>query len=129
MIEENKFDPNEAQILKRIPRNTFYIVTLFSVVSYFLFSFLTSIIIFSGGLISILNFLFLKDAIIKFTTFHKKKALVWSVILYFFRFILIFGFFFIIISLSSENLLSLMVGFSSIFVAMGIEAILALGRI
>ncbi len=128
MTKENLFTHDETQILKRIPKTTLIISILFSLSSLFFFSFLTAIIILSGGLLSILNFFWLKDSVVKLTSFHKKKALFRGLTLYFTRFLLIFACFFIIIKISSENLLAFLIGFLSIFIAMGIEAILAVRK-
>ncbi|MCP2520428.1 ATP synthase subunit I [SCandidatus Aminicenantes bacterium Aminicenantia_JdfR_composite] len=124
ITEKRQFTEEEYQILRKIPRTTIIISFIFSIIGLIFFSLMTSIIILLGGILSILNFLWLKKSIIKLTSFEKKKALINGLILYFIRFLLIFISFFIIIKISSENILGFAVGFFSIFFAMTIEFIL-----
>jgi|Deesub1362B_J571_1020462.scaffolds.fasta_scaffold00420_15 hypothetical protein len=127
-IKENQFIEEEYQILKRIPKITLIITIFLSLGSLIFYSPLISIVILSGGILSILNFLWLKNSVIKLTTFGKKKALIQGIVLYFIRFLLIFICFFIIIKISSESLLGFAIGFFTIFFAVAIEAIFALRR-
>ncbi|MCP2598664.1 ATP synthase subunit I [Candidatus Aminicenantes bacterium AC-335-L06] len=124
ITEKRQFTEEEYQILRKIPRTTIIISFIFSIIGLIFFSLMTSIIILLGGILSILNFLWLKKSIIKLTSFEKKKALINGLILYFIRFLLIFISFFIIIKISSENILGFAVVFFSIFFAMTIEFIL-----
>ncbi len=129
IAEENLFVKEEYRILKRIPKTTLIISLIFSIGSFILYSFVTSIIVLMGGLLSIFNFLWLKKSIIKLTTFDKKKALAQGIIFYFIRVLLIFICFFIIIKISLESLLGFAVGFFSIFLAMVIEVIINLRKV
>jgi len=129
IAEENLFVKEEYRILKRIPKTTLIISLIFSIGSFILYSFVTSIIVLMGGLLSIFNFLWLKKSIIKLTTFDKKKALAQGIIFYFIRVLLIFICFFIIIKISLENLLGFVAGFFSIFLAILIEFIINLRKV
>ncbi|MFQ6082508.1 MAG: ATP synthase subunit I [Candidatus Aminicenantia bacterium] len=125
MNEEFSFSPAEEKILKRIPKVTLAVSLFLSIGSAFLFSPLTSLFILTGGLISVISFIWLKDSIAKLTSLTKKKAVIRGLVQYLFRFLLIFASFFIIIKISQNNLFSFFIGFSSIVVAVGMEAILA----
>ena len=129
IAEENLFVKEEYRILKRIPKTTLIISLILSIGSFVLYSFVTSIIVLMGGLLSIFNFLWLKKSIIKLTTFDKKKALAQGIIFYFIRVLLIFICFFIIIKISLENLLGFVAGFFSIFLAILIEFIINLRKV
>ena len=124
VTEERQFSKEEYQIFRKIPRTTIIISLIFSIIGLIFFTLMTSIIILLGGILSVLNFLWLKKSIIKLTSYEKKRALTNGLILYFIRFLLIFLSFFIIIKISSENILGFAVGFFSIIFAMTIEFIL-----
>ena len=121
-------DNTEEKILHRIPIETFILTIVAAIAGFFLFDTLIALLVFAGGLFSMLNFYWLKQTISTAINPNKKKSSRSAVPLYIVRILLILAIFFIIITFFSTKILAFVVGFSMILPVFLIEAASALTK-
>jgi 4-amino-4-deoxy-L-arabinose transferase-like glycosyltransferase len=119
---------HEERILRRIPLKILGFSLVFACVGLFLFSPRTSLFILAGGAISATSFLWLKQTIAWFLGQDRKKAIKSGILFYLIRLLLIIGVFSIIIFLFPRMILAFAAGFSSIILAIFIEAVMAISE-
>lgn len=119
----------EEKILSRIPREILILSLLISLLSLFLLDPLSSLLIFAGGALSALSFIWLKQSLSRFLVPDKKKAMRSAIGFYSLRLLLIIVLFSIIIFLFSKKIIAFVAGFSTIILVMAVESIAALSRI
>ena len=122
-------DNTEEKILKRVPLKTLILTVVASVVGLFLFDYLIALLVFAGGLFSMLNFFWLKQTISKTLATDKKTSVRKALPLYIVRILLILAIFFIIIIFFSNKILAFVVGFSMIIPVFLIEAVGELAKL
>lgn len=122
-------DPLEERILKRIPWEVLAISFLLAASAFLIFDIHTGLFVLGGGLLSALNFVWLRQSLTKALLHEKKQALKASGFVFILRIILILATFFIIIFFFSQKITAFVVGFSSIIVALLIEAVTAMSRL
>ena len=115
-------DNTEEKILRRVPLETLILTVIAALAGLFLFDYLIALLVFAGGLFSMLNFFWLKQTISNTLTTDKKKAVRKALPLYIVRILLILAIFFIIIIFFSNKILAFVVGFSMIIPVFLIEA-------
>lgn len=115
-------DTTEEKILRRVPLETLILSVIAALAGLFLFDYLIALLVFAGGLFSMLNFYWLKQTISNTLTTDKKKAVRKALPLYIVRILLILAIFFIIIIFFSNKILAFVVGFSMIIPVFLIEA-------
>ncbi len=115
--------PIEEAILNRIPWEIILLSFIISLFSLLFFKPLTAVFIFGGGLLSALNFIWLKQSLSHLlSSVQKKKKLVSILIPYSLRLVLIIIVFFIIIFFFSRKIWAVIAGFSTILLVIGGEA-------
>ena len=122
-------DSSEEKILRRVPLETLICTIVVSTTGFFLFDYLIALLVFAGGLFSMLNFYWLKQTISKAISPDKKKSLRSAIPLYIVRILLILAIFFIIIIFFSNKILAFVVGFSMIIPVFLIEAFRELAKL
>ncbi len=122
-------DNTEEKILKRVPLETLILTVVAAAAGFFLFDYLIALLVFAGGLFSMLNFYWLKQTISNTLTADKKKSVRKAIPLYILRILLILAIFFIIIIFFSTKILAFVVGFSMIIPVFLIEAVRELSKL
>lgn len=122
-------DSAEDRILRRIPLETLLLSLFASTAALILFDPLTGLFVFLGGLVSIINFYWLKKAVSQSLSKDAKKSIRAHLPLYILRILLILGLIFIIILFFSTKIFAFVVGFSMIIPVFLIEAAGALGKL
>jgi len=118
----------EEKILRRIPFEILILASVIALASLFFFNPLIALLILSGGALSTLSFIWLKQTVTKFLLFGKKKAIKSILALYGIRLVLIIAIFFIIIFFFSRNIIAFVAGFSAMVPVFLAEAVVALSR-
>ena len=121
-------DPLEEKILHRIPFEVVAFATFLAVPVAIIFSALTGLFFFLGGVLAAVGFLWLKSSLTRVLAREKAHALRSGILLYAIRFVLILGVFLIIILLYPKKLLAFAAGFSSVIPVFLGEAVVALAR-
>jgi len=119
----------EQKILKRIPLEIGLLSLLVAVFSLFVYDWTIGILIFAGGILAAINFIWLKQALTGYLTSGKKKALRSAFIVYALRLLLILAIFFIIILFFSTKVIAFAVGFSTLILVFLVEAIIGLSKL
>jgi hypothetical protein len=114
--------PAEERVLRRIPLEIAAIAAVLAAASLFVFSPLTAAFILAGGLFSALSFIWLKRSIGRFLSPDRRRALRSGLTLYLLRLILLLAVFSIIILLFPRMILAFVAGFSSLVLAVLVEA-------
>ncbi len=123
-------NPNiEEKILKRIPREILIISLILSIGAFWIFDWLTALLLFLGGLTAAISFIWLKHSITKLLYLEKKKAVKSAVFFYGLRLILIITIIFIIIFIFQNKVLAFAAGFSTIIGVFLIEGVFAAVKI
>ncbi|MBD3414025.1 MAG: hypothetical protein GF421_06315 [Candidatus Aminicenantes bacterium] len=118
----------EEQILKRIPKEIIILSFLLSLGSYFLFDWLTALLLLIGGATAAISFIWLKHSLIRILNLEKNKAVKSAVLFYGLRLVLIIAVIFIIIFFFQNRILAFAAGFSTIIVVFLIEGIAAASK-
>jgi ATP synthase I chain len=121
-------DPIEEAILHRIPFEIIILAVILGIAAGFIFSFLSGLFFFAGGLVAALSFLWLKKSLARVLLREKAEAVRSGILLYIFRLILILGIFFIIIFAYPNKLLAFAAGFSTVIPVFLGETAVALAR-
>ena len=98
-------DNTEEKILRRVPLETLICTVVAATAGLFLFDYHIALLVFAGGLFSMLNFYWLKRTISNTITVDKKKSIRKAIPLYIVRILLILAIFFIIIIFFSNKIL------------------------
>lgn len=122
-------DPLEEKILRRIPQEILVFSGILAIAAILAFDALTGIFIFVGGGVSALSFIWLRQSLVKFLSFSKKKAIKSAIALYGLRLVLILAVFFIIIFFFSTKIIAFVAGFSTIIGVFFVEAVAVLSRL
>ena len=118
----------EERTLRRIPLEVLAIALVMAAVSLPFFRPLTALFILSGGVFSALSFIGLKRALLRFIGPDKRRAVRSGLALYLLRLLLLLAVFLIIILVLPRMILAFVAGFSSLVLAILIEAATALSQ-
>ena len=119
----------EEQILRRIPLEIALFALLIAVAGLLIYDWITGILIFAGGIVAAINFIWLRQAITHYLASGKQKALRSALAIYALRLLLILATFFIIILFFSTKIIAFVVGFSTLILVFLIEAIRGLSKL
>jgi hypothetical protein len=119
----------EEHILKRIPLEIMLLSFGLALGAWVLFDGLSAALVFAGGIMAAINFIWMKQAISRFLLSGKQKALRSGMAVYGIQLLLILGIFFIIILFFSEKILAFAAGFSTLVVVFLAEAIVGLSKL
>lgn len=90
---------------------------------------MSALLVFAGGILAAINFIWMKQAISRFLYTGKKKAMRSGIAVYGLGLLLILGIFFIIILFFSEKILAFAAGFSALIVVFLGEAVAGLSKL
>ena len=99
----------EERILQRIPLEITLISLVIAIVGLFFFDWIIGILILSGGIVAAINFIWLRQALTRYLTSGKQKALKSAFAVYALRLLLILAIFFIIILFFSTKIIDFVV--------------------
>lgn len=119
----------EERILRRIPLEIILLSLLVAAASLFFYDWIIGILIFAGGIVAAINFIWLRQAITHYLTSGKKRALRSALVIYILRLLLILALFFIIILFFSTKIIAFVVGFSTLILVFLMEAIIGLSKL
>ncbi len=122
-------DALEEKILRRIPWEVLGLSFLAAVSASFIFGIYTGLFVLGGGILSAINFAWLRQALSRILLREKKQALRASALVFILRLMLILAIFFIIIFFFSKKIIAFAVGFSSIIIVLLTEALAAMSRL
>ncbi len=115
----------DEKILHRIPLEILLLAAVAAIVIYILFDAASALLLFAGGILSALSFIWLKQSLTRFLFKEKRKALKSAFLLYGLRLLLIILVFFIIIFFFSKKIFAFIAGFSAIVPVLLFEALAA----
>jgi hypothetical protein len=127
--EKESLAEEEERILKRIPQEIFLLSFVLAIGTWIVFDGVSALLVFAGGILAAINFIWMKQAISRFLYTGKKKAMRSGIAVYGLGLLLILGIFFIIILFFSEKLLAFAAGFSTLIVVFLGEAIAGLSKL
>jgi ATP synthase I chain len=119
---------DEDRTLHRIPLDVSIIALIMAVISLAFFSPLTGVFILAGGVFSVLSFIWLKRALLRFLSQERRRAVRSGLAFYLLRLALILAVFSIIILLFPRMILAFVAGFSSLVLAILVEASIAVSQ-
>ena len=119
----------EEKILRRIPLEIVLLSLVVALISQVFYDWVIGILIFAGGIVVAINFIWLRQALTRYLTSGKKKALRSAFAVYALRLLLILAIFFIIILFFSTKIIAFAVGFSTLIIVFLIEAIRGLSKL
>ena len=126
MDKNHYFSPEEDEkILRRIPIEIIIAAAVAAVAVWAVFDAVSAGLLFVGGILSAISFIWLKQSITRFLIREKRKALKAAFLLYGLRLLLIIVVFFIIIFFFSEKIFAFIAGFSAIVPVILFEALTA----
>jgi len=118
----------EEKILRRIPKEILVVSLILALGTVFVFDLITAVLLFIGGAIAAISFIWLKKSITRLLSLGKKKAVKSAVLFYGLRLILIIAVIFIIILFFQNKVLAFAAGFSTIIVVFLIEGVIAVSK-
>ncbi len=127
--ETESLAKEEERILNRIPREIFLLSFVLAIVTGLIFDGVSAILFFAGGILAAINFIWMKQAISRFLSTQKKKAIRSGITVYGLRLLLILGIFSIIILFFSEKILAFAAGFSTLIAVFLGEAVAGLSKL
>ncbi|MEE9503469.1 MAG: ATP synthase subunit I [Candidatus Aminicenantaceae bacterium] len=127
--EKDNLAREEERILKRIPQEIVLLSLVLAVGTWIVFDGMSAALVFAGGILAAINFIWMRQAISRFLSSGKKKALRSGIAVYSIRLLLILGIFFIIILFFSEKILAFAAGFSTLIVVFLLEAVVGLSKL
>ncbi len=127
--EKDNLAREEERILKRIPQEIVLLSLVLAVGTWIVFDGVSAALVFAGGILAAINFIWMRQAISSFLFSGKKKALRSGIAVYSIRLLLILGIFFIIILFFSEKILAFAAGFSTLIVVFLFEAVVGLSKL
>lgn len=119
----------EERILRRIPLEVLVVSLAIALGSLLFFSALTGLFILAGGAFSSATFIWLKNALNRFLSQDRKKAIRSGLIFYLVRLVLLLGVFLIIILVFPRMVLAFVAGFSTVILVFFVEAVIGLSQI
>ena len=119
----------EEIILRRIPLEIALLSLVIAVISLFFYELTIGILILAGGIVAAVNFIWLRQALTRYLTSGKQKAMRSAFAVYALRLLLILAIFFIIILFFSTKIIAFVVGFSTLILVFLIEAIIGLSKL
>lgn len=119
---------DEDRVLRRIPLEVLIISLIMAIISLLFFTPLTGVFMLAGGIISALSFIWLQRALLRFLSQDRRRAVRSGLAFYLFRLALILAVFSIIILLFPRMILAFVAGFSSLVVAILVEASIAVSQ-
>jgi ATP synthase I chain len=119
---------DEDRVLRRIPLEVLIISLIMAVISLLFFTPLTGVFILAGGIFSALSFVWLQRTLLRFLSQDRRRAVRSGLAFYLFRLALILAVFSIIILLFPRMILAFVAGFSSLVVAILVEASMAVSQ-
>jgi hypothetical protein len=119
---------DEDRVLRRIPLEVLIISLIMAIISLLFFTPLTGVFMLAGGIISALSFIWLQKALLRFLSQDRRRAVRSGLAFYLFRLALILAVFSIIILLFPRMILAFVAGFSSLVVAILVEASIAVSQ-
>lgn len=119
---------DEDRVLRRIPLEVLIISLTMAIISLLFFTPLTGVFMLAGGIISALSFIWLQKALLRFLSQDRRRAVRSGLAFYLFRLALILAVFSIIILLFPRMILAFVAGFSSLVVAILVEASIAVSQ-
>lgn len=119
----------EERILKRIPQEILLLSFVLAIGTWIVFDGVSALLVFAGGILAAINFIWMKQAISRFLYTGKKKAMRSGIAVYGLGLLLILGIFFIIILFFSEKILAFAAGFSALIVVFLGEAVAGLFKL
>ncbi|MEA3421400.1 MAG: ATP synthase subunit I [Acidobacteriota bacterium] len=129
MVKPEISDQIEEKILRRIPGEIIIFSLIPAIAALIIFDPLTAILVLAGGCLSVISFIWLRQALSKFLLLGRKKALKSAAFLYVLRLLLILAIFSIIIFFFSNKIIAFAVGFSMIIPVFFVEAVVVLSKI
>ncbi|MGB3861077.1 MAG: ATP synthase subunit I [Candidatus Aminicenantaceae bacterium] len=127
--EKESLAEEEERILKRIPQEIFLLSCILAIGTWIVFDGMSALLVFAGGILAAINFIWMKQAISRFLYTGKKKAMRSGIAVYGLGLLLILGIFFIIILFFSEKILAFAAGFSALIVVFLGEAVAGLSKL
>ncbi len=127
--EKESLAEEEDRILKRIPQEIFLLSFVLAIGTWIVFDGASALLVFAGGILAAINFIWMKQAISRFLYTGKKMAMRSGIAVYGLRLLLILGIFFIIILFFSEKILAFAAGFSMLIVVFLLEAVVGLSKL
>ena len=127
--EKESLAEEEERILKRIPQEIFLLSFVLAIGTWIVFDGVSALLVFAGGILAAINFIWMKQAISRFLYTGKKKARRSGIAVYGLGLLLILGIFFIIILFFSEKILAFAAGFSTLIVVFLGEAVAGLSKL
>ncbi|MFO7979291.1 MAG: ATP synthase subunit I [Candidatus Aminicenantes bacterium] len=125
----NSKDQNfEEKILRRIPKEILVVSLILAIGTVFVFDLITAVLLFIGGAIAAISFIWLKKSITRLLSLEKKKAVKSAALFYGLRLVLIIAVIFTIILFFQNKILAFAAGFSTIIVVFLIEGIIAVSK-
>jgi len=121
-------DLAEERVLRRIPLEVPVIALVLAVISLPFFTPLTGVFILAGGIFAALTFVWLKRALLRFLSQDRRRAVRSGLALYLLRLALILAVFSIIILVFPRMILAFVAGFSSLVLAILVEASIAVSQ-
>jgi hypothetical protein len=119
----------EEKILRRIPLEIVLSSLFVAIIGLFVYDWIIGILIFVGGLVAAINFIWMRQALTRYLTSGKQKALRSAFVVYTLRLLLILAIFFIIILFFSTKIIAFAAGFSTLILVFLIEAIRGLSKL
>ena len=119
----------EEHILNRIPKEILLMSFVLALGTWILFDGMSAALVFAGGMLAAVNFIWMKQAVSRFLFTGKKKAMQKGMAVYGLRLLLILGIFFIIILLFSEKILAFAAGFTTLVIVFLGEAVAGLSKL
>jgi hypothetical protein len=127
--EKESLAEEEERILKRIPQEIFLLSFVLAIGTWIVFDGMSALLVFAGGILAAINFIWMKQTISRFLYTGKKKAMRSGIAVYGLGLLLILGIFFIIILFFSEKILAFAAGFSALIVVFLGEAVAGLSKL
>lgn len=127
--EKESLAEEEERILKRIPQEIFLLSFVLAIGTWIVFDGMSALLVFAGGILAAINFIWMKQVIPRFLYTGKKKAMRAGIAVYGLGLLLILGIFFIIILFFSEKILAFAAGFSALIVVFLGEAVAGLSKL
>jgi hypothetical protein len=118
----------EERVLRRIPLEVSIIAFVLAIIALLFFTPLTGVFILAGGIFSALSFIWLKTALLRFLSQDRRRAVRSGLAFYLLRLLLLLAVFSIIILLFPRMILAFVAGFSSLILAILVEASMAVSQ-
>ena len=119
---------DEERVLRRIPLDVLVLALVMAIITLPFLPPLTAVFILAGGIFSALSFIWLKSTLLRFLSKDRRRAVRSGLALYLLRLALILAVFSIIILVFPRMILAFVAGFSSLVLAILVEALIAVSQ-